>query len=160
MNYLGLKFPLPKPATPVETRELTVSINGASRVFLLPGSAMLSDEFIFAETDNYSVTLVDIDEYGNRSAPSAALHGAVCDDLKPATPGELGPIVLANKRHLTESEAAKAKEEFAKKQADAAKALALKAQQDAEKVEKAEKEEKAAKEAKELAAKPTKSAPK
>lgn len=129
MNYLGLKFPLPKPEVPVDRRELTVLTNGESRTYTLPGSALLSDELVFGEKDDYSVTLVDVDANGNRSIASEPLHGSIVDDARPPKPAVLGPIVPANKRFLTEEEAVQAKADAAKRFAEQTKAEQLKAEQ-------------------------------
>ena len=129
MSYLGIKFTLPKPAFPVDKRELTVSINGEGKKYILPGSAELSEEFVFADTDTYVVSVVDIDQHGNRSAPSDALSGMVSEDARPPKPGPIGPVVAVNKRHMTDAEAAQAKLDIAKKATEAAKAEAAKADQ-------------------------------
>lgn len=132
MSHLGIKFPLPKPAFPVQTRELSVIVNSApARVFTLPGSALTSDEFIFSSDDSYSVTLVDIDSHGNRSLPTKPLSGSIADDLRPATPDALPELVPANKRWLTPAEAETAKKQAEVKAAADKKAAEAKAITDA-----------------------------
>lgn len=110
MKYLELKFPLPKPEAPVEQREVTINVNGVAKLMMLPGSATCTDRIVLCENDNYLITVVDIDKYGNRSLPSDRLHGSVIEDLRPAKPEIVG---RPEKRPLSEEEANKAKEELA-----------------------------------------------
>lgn len=119
MNFFGIKFKLPAPAVPVAKREMTVVINSEpATVYTLPGSALVSDEIVFAETDSYNVSLVDVSETGHRSPVSPVQRGSIADELCPAAPAmpETG-----DKRHLTEADAAAVKAENAKKAADEAK---------------------------------------
>lgn len=109
MKYLAIKFPLPKPAAPVAQREVSVSTNnGTPRIFTLPGTALVTDEIFFRADATYSVSLVDIDAQGNRSAPSRTLHGNVKEDMTPAMPDVIGPLTPESKRCLSDDEAKQA----------------------------------------------------
>jgi len=130
-QYLGVKFPLPKPLAPVAARELPVTVNGTARVITLPGAAVSSDEILFADSDNYTVTLTDIDANGNRSHASNPLHGSIDDDMRPAKPGDLGPLALGDKRLMTDAEAKAAQDLAAKKTAQDLKAAQDKSLADA-----------------------------
>jgi hypothetical protein len=121
MHYLGIKFPLPKTEGKVESRELTVVTNGVPKVYKLPGSATMSEEIVFAETDTYAAFVTDINEFGHRSLPSPKLKGNVAELMSPPTPGELGPLKDSNKRVLTEEDVAKLRADSDKKRAEDAK---------------------------------------
>ena len=132
MNYLGLKFPLPKPAAPVDRRELSLVVNSEpARVVVLPGSALSSEEFLFGPEDSYRVTLVDIDAFGNRSLPSKAISGSASDDMRPAVPGPVTDPAPADKRVIPEAQAITIKEQHAAKAAADLKAAETKAAADA-----------------------------
>ncbi len=93
MANFGVTFGLPATTvSDVANRELTVTVNGgdppSSRTYL--GTAILSDEWVFADGDNVSVTLVDIDGHNNRSQPSAAFVFVVTDTVPPPQPNSVG----------------------------------------------------------------------
>ncbi len=93
MAKFGIVFALPTPgASDVAQRELTVTVNGGDPplVQTMQGAVLVSDEMVFTDADELSVTLVDIDEHGNRSQPSAAFSYSVVDDVPPPQPGDLG----------------------------------------------------------------------
>lgn len=149
MSHLAIKFPLPKPKAPVDRRELTVAINGLSKTHILPGSATMSDEFVLADNDAFSVTLVDVDAHGNKSVPSEPLKGRAGEIMRPEKPELLGPIEASHKRVLTDDEAVKAKQASSKKASDASKVESDKveklAKEEADKTEKARREAEKAK---------------
>ncbi len=93
MANFGYIFALPPVgASDVAKRELTVTVNGGDPPLTrsYDGQPVVSDEFIFADHDHVSLTLVDIDGAGNRSSSSAALSFDVVDDVPPPAPGDLG----------------------------------------------------------------------
>lgn len=119
-QYFGLKFKLPKPVAPVAHRELSVSVNGdRPATYTLPGSNLESGEIVFAETDSYDVTLVDVSETGHRSVASSIHHGTVAEDLRPLPPA--APEV-GDKRSITEAEATSIRADQAKKAAEESRA--------------------------------------
>jgi hypothetical protein len=100
MATFGYKFGLlPPVVSDVATREVTVTVNGidppTKREF--PGTAVITDEFVFNLNDNVAVTAVDIDGSGNRSESSAALTFVVTDDVPPPAPGL---ITIAEHRQI------------------------------------------------------------
>ncbi len=99
MATFGIKFVFPAPgAVDVAQRELTVTVNGGDPplVRTYPSStatpALLSDEWVFNDSDHLVATLVDVDGHSNRSQPSAAFTYDVVDDIAPPAPGELGVV--------------------------------------------------------------------
>lgn len=93
MHKFGLTFALPEPgAADVTTRELTITVSGQDTPIVqkLAGVAKESDQAIFDKDAELSVTLVDIDDSGNRSPASAAFVYKVIDDIAPPAPGQLG----------------------------------------------------------------------
>lgn len=89
MAQFGVRFGLPvSGASDVATRELTITVNGVDPPVLqtLTAGSLLSDQVVFNDGDNYSVSLVDIDAHGNRSPASAALVGVVVDSIPPPMP--------------------------------------------------------------------------
>lgn len=133
-KHIGIKLQLPKPAQPVERRELTITNKGESKTYLLPGSATMSDEMVFTDEDSFKATLVDIDAHGNRSLPSDSLSVNVKEDMRPAKPE---PMIVEkeNWRILTDKDVERIRKESARKANEAAKAEAAKAQQIAEDAE-------------------------
>jgi uncharacterized lipoprotein YbaY len=100
MDRWGITFSLPEPgAADVVKRELTVSITGVDEPIVqnLSGKALSSDQIEVDEDAELSVTLVDIDNAGNRSQPSAALVYKVVDDVPPPAPGT---VSVGNKVEL------------------------------------------------------------
>jgi hypothetical protein len=65
----------------------------------------VSDEILFADDDSYHLSLVDIDDAGNRSFASKTFTGMASHLMRPETPGEIGPPLPAHKRFLTEDQA-------------------------------------------------------
>lgn len=78
----------------VVSRELTVSINGspASTATFGPGETSLG-EITANQGDAVVVSLVDIDDAGNRS-DAAVLEFAAADTIAPAQPGLLGVTLV------------------------------------------------------------------
>lgn len=100
MGKFGIKFGLSNPgAADVSTREMTITINSVDppTVKTMAGSTLITEEFVFNDGDQLSVTLIDIDAHGNRSVPSAAFVYTVVDDIPPPQPG---PISVAAKRQI------------------------------------------------------------
>jgi hypothetical protein len=100
MSSFGFVFSLPPVgASDVSRRELTVTVNGGDPPLVrsYDGQPLQSDEYVFADKDHISVTLVDIDGAGNRSPSSAALSFDVIDDVPPPAPGDLG---IGSKRQM------------------------------------------------------------
>lgn len=92
---LKYKITLPAPgANDVVSRKLSTSINGGeATVTELPGDA-LETEALYADDDNVSLTLVDVDDAGNESAPSPTLEFVAKDTIAPNAPGELGATLI------------------------------------------------------------------
>jgi|SRR5215831_6443051 len=131
MSHVALKVPLPKPAAPVEKRELSVVVNGdAAKVYVLPGGATETPELLFHKDDSYQITLTDIGAGGHRSQPSPPFSGAAAADMQPARPAELGPVVPAGKRLLNDEEAKQFKAQAAEKEQAEAKSAAAAAATD------------------------------
>lgn len=93
MDRFGLTFFLPPAGNDVETRELSITVNGQDpptvKTYGKPFPAT-TEQLIFNQDDELSLTLVDIDDAGNRSPASAALSVTVNDDVAPDAPGNLG----------------------------------------------------------------------
>src|SRR5215831_11275069 len=87
-----LRYTIKLPAKPaiadLATREVTIALDAKTDVWaLLPDTA----DFVF-DTDVgvlVSITLIDIDTSGNRSAPSPALTFTATDTVPPPVPGGL-----------------------------------------------------------------------
>jgi hypothetical protein len=93
VDKFEITFALPPPAAAdVVNRELTISITGVDSPIVqnLNGAARESDRVQFDEDAELSVTLVDIDNAGNRSPASAAFVYRVVDDVAPPAPGAVG----------------------------------------------------------------------
>jgi hypothetical protein len=77
----------------VVSRRLAVTVNGVARDSVEFGpTATTFGEFGVTEGDTVTVTLVDIDDAGNESAP-ASLEFTAADTLPPATP-DLGVTLV------------------------------------------------------------------
>ena len=78
----------------VTGRQLTVMVNGeVISTVELSGSATDLGEFKVEQNSNVSLSLVDIDDAGNRSQP-AVLEFVATDTIPPAQPGSFG-VTLA-----------------------------------------------------------------
>ena len=78
----------------VTGRQLTVMVNGeVLSTVELSGSATDLGEFKVEQNSNVSLSLVDIDDAGNRSQP-AVLEFVATDTIPPAQPGSFG-VTLA-----------------------------------------------------------------
>ena len=100
MAQFGLKFALPPAgASDVNTRELTITVNGGDPPMVknYSGTTVLTDELVFNADDNLVLILVDVDAHGNRSSASPAFSYAVVDDVPPPAPGDLA---VAEKRQI------------------------------------------------------------
>ena len=78
----------------VTTRELTVVVNGeqvAQNTF--PGSETALGEVVVPQGGNVTLTLVDIDDAGNRSQP-ATVEFVAADTIPPAQPGSFGVTLV------------------------------------------------------------------
>ena len=82
---------LPAPsAADVVTRELTVDINGTVQVLTLAVEDSNPLEFSGDQGAQVSVSLVDIDDFGNRSAATSTMPQQLADNFAPPAPGDLG----------------------------------------------------------------------
>lgn len=92
MDRFGFTFALPPSDPDTASRELSITVNGGDppTVKTYQPTAAVTDQLIFNQDDQLVLTLVDIDDAGNRSQASAALSVTVNDDVPPATPGALG----------------------------------------------------------------------
>lgn len=88
---LRCQLQLPPPGAPdVVLRELTQVINGIQTVLNVEqGYTFLAEDGAMV-----SLSLVDIDDAGNRSEPSPTLTFTATDTIAPPTPGELGVTVI------------------------------------------------------------------
>jgi hypothetical protein len=88
---ITFKVQLPaKSAADVVARELTVKIGDSEPIFTeLAADAAEVDELQGPEGAEVEVSLVDIDDAGNRSEPSVAT-AVLADTFAPPKPGELG----------------------------------------------------------------------
>jgi len=82
---------LPAPsAADVVTRELTVDINGTVQVLTLAVEDTNPLEFSGDQGAQVSVSLVDIDDFGNRSEAASMMPQQLADNFAPPAPGDLG----------------------------------------------------------------------
>ena len=82
---------LPEPsAADVTTRELTVDIDGVTQVLTLCVNDVNPLEFSGAQGAQVCVSLVDIDDAGNRSAAASMMPQQLTDNFAPPAPGDLG----------------------------------------------------------------------
>jgi hypothetical protein len=82
---------LPEPsAADVTTRELTVDIDGVTQVLTLCVNDTNPLEFSGAQGAQVCVSLVDIDDAGNRSAAASMMPQQLTDNFAPPAPGDLG----------------------------------------------------------------------
>jgi hypothetical protein len=89
-DILKCRVLFPPPGVDVDTRELSVSVAGAEpTVKTYPSTASASDEFDVEQDAEVLLSLVDIDDGGNRSEASQRTVQAI-DNFPPAQPGELG----------------------------------------------------------------------
>ena len=92
MLLFKLVFPAPGAAD-VVSRELTTQIGEEAEVITsLPGTAMEAVGFKAADNAALKVSLVDVDDAGNRSEVREQTF-TVVDTIAPPKPGELGVIV-------------------------------------------------------------------
>lgn len=93
-DMLKFYLALPEKSAPdVVGRELTVSVAGGEPVvYTLAGDVAQSDEFVGADNDIVTGTLVDVDDAGNKSQPSE-FYFTLLDTIPPATPGAVGIVV-------------------------------------------------------------------
>ncbi len=89
-------LPPANPGDGVVSRELTVTVNAVPSVALLPFGTAQHDLWA-KEGDVVSMTLVDIDQAGNRSQPSASASIVVSDTIPPGTPGVIGVSITAQR---------------------------------------------------------------
>lgn len=91
-----LKFYLALPAKSapdVVARELTVALAGNEPVvYTLDADAVATDELVGFDNDAVVGSLVDIDDAGNRSAPSE-FSFVLTDTIPPPVPGAVGLVV-------------------------------------------------------------------
>ncbi len=86
---LFYKVNLPPPVdADVVTRELSVFVNGVTDPTMVV-EVTDATELSFNQGDNVSLVLTDVDDAGNRSAPSAALSFVATDSLAPQQPGDM-----------------------------------------------------------------------
>lgn len=79
----------------VVTRLLTLVVNGEDRgTTSLPATATELSVFSVPQDANVVLTLVDVDDAGNRSAP-AVVEFVALDTIPPATPGSFGVTLVA-----------------------------------------------------------------
>lgn len=91
-SVLIYKLTLPPAGAPdVVTRELAVEVNGSVRETLDASDGM---ELSFDQGDAVRLSLVDVDDAGNRSEPSEPLEFAASDTIAPPAPGQLGVELL------------------------------------------------------------------
>lgn len=78
----------------VASRELSVTINGnATPVATFPGTATDLGNISVDQGATVSMTLVDIDDAGNRSQP-ATVEFTAADTIPPAQPGSFGVTLV------------------------------------------------------------------
>lgn len=78
----------------VVTRELTVIVNGSQqKQAIFDGSATDLGEITVEQDSEVTLTLVDIDDAGNRSSP-ATVDFKAFDTIAPSAPGEFGVSLL------------------------------------------------------------------
>lgn len=80
---------LPAAGVDVESRELTVTIDGTAQPAMTPAKGDVSTQIKVPQDSTCHLSLVDIDDAGNRSEPST-FDFVATDTLPPATPGALG----------------------------------------------------------------------
>jgi hypothetical protein len=90
VDKINFKVVLPPLATPndVVTRELTVTIAGATEVKNLSPDTVEVNDLVGPQDAEVVLVLVDIDDAGLRSA-AATLTGVLADTFPPAAPGSL-----------------------------------------------------------------------
>lgn len=79
--------------TDVVTRILTTTINGESTEKEYEGSTTKFDDLTATQGDSVILSLVDVDDAGNRSQAATTSFTAE-DTLPPATPGGLGVTLV------------------------------------------------------------------
>jgi hypothetical protein len=91
-GMLVYSLTLPPPgAADVARRELTQVVDGGAPTVVEATDGM---ELSYDDGVHVVLTLIDIDDAGNRSEPSPALEFDATDTLAPAAPGELGVSLL------------------------------------------------------------------
>jgi len=83
----------PKAAPDVVSRELTISIGDSQEVKMLGADALEAEGFEGPQDSGVVVSLVDIDDSGNRSE-SSSISFVLADVVPPPMPGTLGVVVL------------------------------------------------------------------
>jgi hypothetical protein len=77
----------------VVSRELTVAYGDATSGKTFDGTATDFGEIVVPQDSEVTLTLVDIDDAGNRSEPAVVTFTAL-DTIPPAKPGEFGVTLL------------------------------------------------------------------
>jgi len=78
----------------VVARLLTASVNGESSEKTYEGSVTKFDDLTVTQGDNVLLSLVDVDDAGNRSA-AAVLEFVATDTIPPQQPGGLGVTLVS-----------------------------------------------------------------
>lgn len=92
---------LPTTGVDVETRELTVTINGTAQPVLTPEKFAASIQVRIPQEATVHLSLVDVDDAGNRSEPST-FDFVATDTLAPPTPGALGVNLVSEEEAIGE----------------------------------------------------------
>jgi hypothetical protein len=93
-DQIQFKVVLPPPAAAdVVKRELLFVDSNGSKSFELASNALSSDILSGDQDSQVSVSLVDIDDAGNRSEPSVAKF-TLLDKIAPPKPGEMGLVLV------------------------------------------------------------------
>lgn len=77
----------------VETREFSYTVDGGAEVVEQLPKDVTDKEYVFAQDSDVSLSLVDIDDGGNRSPASTRTFKAT-DSVPPSQPGELGVEII------------------------------------------------------------------
>ena len=75
--------------TDVKSRELTVTVGTTETVVSITDLSVLESPIEVVQDGHFKVSLVDIDDAGNRS-PESVFGGDATDTFAPAQPGQLG----------------------------------------------------------------------
>lgn len=84
---------LPAAGVDVESRELTVTINGEAQPVLTPDKFATTQQIRVAQDATCHLSLVDVDDAGNRSEPST-FDFVATDTIAPPQPGTLGVTLV------------------------------------------------------------------
>lgn len=94
-NMLNFVLNLPAPGAPdVVSRELKVNFGGNDYVEVLSGDSIKSANYLGEDNAVVTVSLVDIDDAGNRSDASESTFTLV-DTIAPPAPGAIGLTVVS-----------------------------------------------------------------